>query len=175
MLVIFFLNFIAGEHLPAGDIGFNTHILSVVRAVAGQGGFISSSQSRKGGMEDPETLWGMKRPVDTGKCSARTLLACFTVFYLSLSSSLSLSLRERGREIFLFIWKRGWMVGLSWGGHLESFSCSEGSEPRNKEQRAKKEKKRKEKWIKISERKNKRLEWPLAFLRVAKWLIKGKG
>lgn len=54
-------------------------------------------------MEDPETLWGMKRPVDTGKCSARTLLACFTVFYLSLSSSLSLLERERKRNFFVYL------------------------------------------------------------------------
>lgn len=127
-------------------------------------------------MEDPETLWGMKRPVDTGKCSARTLLACFTVFYLSLSLFFSPSLSQREEEKFFCLFGSGG----GWWGYPEAgiwraspVLKAANRETRNRER--KKKKKRKEKWIKISERKNKRLEWPLAFLRVAKWLIKGKG
>lgn len=94
-------------------------------------------------MEDPETLWGMKRPVDTGKCSARTLLACFTVFYLSLSSSLSLLEREEEKFFCLFGSGGGWW-GYPEAGIWRASPVLKAAnrETRNRERKKKKKEKR---------------------------------
>lgn len=138
-----FFNFIAGEHLPAGDIGFNTHILSVVRAVAGQGGFISSSQSRKGGgwkIQKPCGGWSV-RSIRENVLHAHYLPALRSSIFLSLLPSLTLLEREEEKFFCLF------GSGGGWWGYPEAgiWRASPVLKAANRETRNRERKKKKKK------------------------------
>lgn len=138
--IFLFFYFIAGEHLPAGDIGFNTHTLSVVRAVAGQGGFISSSQSRKGGDGRSRNLVGDEASGRYGKMFC-THTTCLLYGLLSFSLFFSLSLLEREEEKFFCLFGSGG----GWWGYPEAgiWRASPVLKAANRETRNRERKKKK--------------------------------